>query len=260
MNPSPGLRLRLLALNIQGNRSPWRTRKSVFQKILAAEQPDVAALHEVLRPHGTGTTQAHELAHGASYHIGFGRASSMVRPFPSEFGSALLSRFPVREQRTEPLPAATGGLGRALLYELCSVKVGLLPLYVTHLSAEPGDAAAAERRAQLEHIGRYIAAEQAELPGRVPAQVTILPPLLIGELGAPLEPALLCELGFVDALTGIESGSTPRRSHVLMGAATAGRPSLRVRAARHLFGQDAQGAEAQEPPALLIELGLADEE
>lgn len=261
---SPGLRLRLLALNIQGNRSPWRTRKSVFQKMLAAEQPELAALHEVLRPHGTGTTQAHELAQGASYHIGFARASSLVRPFPSEFGSALLSRFPVREQRTEPLPGAPHRPQRSLLYELCSVKLGLLPLYVAHLSEEPGDEAAAERRAQLEHIGRYIAAEQAALPGRVPAQVTILPPLLVGELGVALDAAgaapelqfMLHELGFVDALHEHKIGSTSFRSQVLMGAAPAGAPALRVREARHLFGQDAHGAQAEEPPALLIELAL----
>lgn len=247
-------RLRLLTMNIEGNRSPWRDRKGVLQKLLADEQPELAALHEVLRPHGTGTTQAHELAGSARYHIGFGRASSLVRPFPSEFGSALLSRFPVREQRTEPLPSQGKETSRALLYELCSVKVGLLPLYVTHLSAAPE--AAEERQAQLAHIGRYIAAEQAALPSRVPAQVAILPPILVGELGvaadAPeLEP--LRELGLIDGLLEMRGGDwVGRRSHVLIGTAAAGQPSLRVHAARHLSGHG-----EQELPALIVELALA---
>lgn len=242
-------RLRLLTMNIEGNRSPWRDRKGALQKLLAEEQPELAALHEVLRPHGTGTTQAHELAGDARYHIGFGRASSLARPFPSEFGSALLSRFPVREQRTEPLPGTSKDSSRALLYELCSVKVGVLPLYVTHLSAAPE--AAEERQSQLAHIGRYIAAEQAALPSRVPPQVAILPPLLVGELGVAADaPELgpLRELGMADGLVEMGGGSAGRRSQVLIGTAAAGQPSLRVHAARQLSGHG-----VKELPALIID-------
>jgi endonuclease/exonuclease/phosphatase family metal-dependent hydrolase len=169
-------------MNVAGKREPWPSRKRRIRDILSGQAPDLVALQEVLRPQGTGVSQADELAAGLGYRTGFSKSLQILRPFPSDLGNAVLSRFPFREHRTELLPGTESP--RSLLYVLCSVKNGLLPLYVTQLSAEPGAAAALTRREQLLHIVHYIATEQAALPGRVPAHIPILPPMLLGELGS----------------------------------------------------------------------------
>ena len=191
--------LRLLTYNVEGNRWHWPTRKRQVRSLLSTEVPDLVALQEILRPHGAGSSQAEELALGLGYRVGFSCGTRLTRPFPAELGNALLSRYPLREQRSEPLPASGEKSPAVLLYAVCSVRVGLLPLYVTHLNPE---ATAAARREQLGHIAQYIAHEQNLLPERCPAHVNILPPLLLGDLGAPPDSAelkfLTREAGFID--------------------------------------------------------------
>jgi endonuclease/exonuclease/phosphatase family metal-dependent hydrolase len=204
--------LRLLTLNIWSNKPPWVTRKRLIQKGLGEEAPELVALQEVLQPHGHGSSQAHELAEGLGYRVAFSRACRIDKPFPSEYGIALLSRFPIREHRTVPLPTPEGIEPRAVLYALCSVKVGVLPVLVTHLSWEPE--LGAVRAAQLAHIDQLIRAELAALPHRLPAHVPILPPVLLGDLNAgPERPevrSFLADAGFIDcfAATGEGPGLT----------------------------------------------------
>jgi endonuclease/exonuclease/phosphatase family metal-dependent hydrolase len=184
--------LRVVTLNIWGNHSPWATRRQLIRQELARLSPDVVALQEVLRPLGPGTSQADELAEGLPYRVCFGRACAIEKPFPAEFGNAALIKQPLREQRLLKLPTPPDRETRSALYVLLSMKVGLLPVVVTHLSWEPE---LAETRAlQLGAIRQLLSSEMAALPSRVPPHVPILPPLLLGDLNAPPESRELAEL------------------------------------------------------------------
>ncbi len=201
--------LRLLTMNIEQMRAHWPIRKRQLRRLLAQETPDLVALQEVLRPQISSSSQADELGEGLGYRVCFSRSAQFVKPVPAELGNALLSRFPLREHRTELLPETPGAANAtkhflpsptaSLLYALCSVRVGLLPVYITQL---PPTLAAPHLRAQLENIAQYIATEQAVLPERVPAHVRILPPVLLGDLGIAPDSAemrfLTTEAGFVD--------------------------------------------------------------
>lgn len=178
---------RIVTLNIWGNHAPWSDRRRLIRAELLRLDADVVALQEVLRPLGPGTSQADELAVDlalpAPYRVCFGKACQIDKPFPAEFGNAALIRSPLREQRVVKLPTPEGFETRSALYILLSVKVGLLPVVITHLSWEPE--LSETRAAQLRHIQQFLTGEMAALPTRVPPHVPILPPLLLGDLNAP---------------------------------------------------------------------------
>ncbi len=146
------------------------------------------------------------------YRVCFGKACAIEKPFPAEFGNAALTRWPLREQRVVALPTPAGIETRSALYLLLSVKVGLLPVVVTHLSWEPELADA--RAAQLAAIQQFLATEMAALPGRVPPHIPILPPLLLGDLNAPPDSAAVLglvappegRLAFVDGFAQVGQG------------------------------------------------------
>lgn len=207
---------RIVTLNIWGNHAPWSERRRLIRAELVRLSADVVALQEVLRPLGPGTSQADELAADLGlpqpYRVCFGKACTIEKPFSAEFGNAALIRSPLREQRVLKLPTPDGIETRSALYILLSVKVGLLPVCITHLSWEPELAEA--RAAQLGHIQQFLAAEMAALPGRVPPHVPILPPVLLGDLNAPpdspeirvLTAPAPGALPFVDAFAQVGSG------------------------------------------------------
>jgi endonuclease/exonuclease/phosphatase family metal-dependent hydrolase len=249
-------RLRLITVNAEGNRSHWPTRKRQLRSILSTEVPDLVGLQEILRPQGPGSSQADELAEGLGYRVGFSRSSEILRPFASELGIAVLSRYPLREQRSEPLPSA-GGAPAVLLYAVCSVKVGLLPLYITQLGADPSAAATAVRCEQLGYIARYVAAEQALLPSRVPSHVAILPPLLLGDLGAPPDSQELSLLkkegGFVDCAS--PAGAAAGR-YALIGRGAAATTEVRVAEVTLCWSADQPGDKLTVRAGLRVDLEI----
>lgn len=174
--------LRLASINLWGNHAPWEERKRLLMRELRSLDADVIAMQEVLRPQGAGTSQADELARGLPYRVAFSCATRLQRPFPSEYGNALLTRFPVREHQTVPLPVPDGTEPRCLLYVVLSVHPGLLPVFVTHLSWEPE--LQPTRVAQTRFISDFIAQELRQLATRAPSHVQVLPPVLLGDLNA----------------------------------------------------------------------------
>jgi endonuclease/exonuclease/phosphatase family metal-dependent hydrolase len=265
-----------------GNHAPWTERRALIRAELARLAPDVLALQEVLRPLGPGTSQADELAEGLSYRVCFGKACSIEKPFPAEFGNAALIRAPLREQRLVKLPTPPGIETRSALYILLSVKVGLLPLVVTHLSWEPE--LAETRQAQLEAIRQFLSVEMTQLPGRVPPHIPILPPILLGDLNAPPESAALATLlapsdgglGFVDsfAVAGEGPGETfsarnpycsqrdpainQRIDYILLGKAGA-QDRLTVRTSSLCFAQGVDSVFPSDHFGVLTELHLQTE-
>lgn len=266
--------LRILSLNLWGLHAPWPARQRIIRAALAELSPDVVALQEVLRPLGPGTSQADELAEQLHYRVAYTRVRHVEKPFRSEFGNAVLSRYPYREHRSVALPtdeAVEGVQPRGLLYLLLSTPFGLLPLYVTHL--DYGAAAASLRQRQVEFVRDYIDAEQRELPGRVPEHVRILPPLLCADLNAPPGAAELLPLsGFGDAAAQLPEASAAtvsarnsfvkkdsmyveqRVDYILYGSAE---PAVyEVRAARVCLDQPVDGVYASDHFGVYAELRI----
>lgn len=268
-------KLRLMTLNIWSHHPPWPTRKRLIQQGLVAESPDLVGMQEVLQPHGSGTAQADEVAEGLGYRVVFSRACRLTTPVAADFGNALLSRFPIREHRTVPLPIRQGMEPRSLLYALCSVRVGVLPVLVTHLSWEPE--LAAVRQDQLQHIVHYLRAELLALPQRLPEHVAVLPPVLLGDLNAPPDSPELVDFlstsGFIDCFGAVGQGPgltmdarrnpaaakdlvalSRRIDYVMLGS----RPTaqVRVEAARVCLDQDEAGIFPSDHFAMLADLGV----
>ena len=126
-------RLRVLTLNIWNRQGPWEARLPLIQRELATLEPDLVGLQEVLHHDSEPVDQALEIARGAglSYHVAF--ASAWHIGGGLQFGNAVLSRFPIVDARSFPLPGEPGEETRGLLYASCDAPCGRVPVFVTHL-------------------------------------------------------------------------------------------------------------------------------
>lgn len=280
--------LRAMTLNLWGLHGPWAARKRMIRATLSSESPDVVALQEVVRTQGHGTSQADELAEGLGYRAAFGCASRIARPFPAELGNAVLTRHPIREHRCVPLPGpaspSENDEPKALLYVLLSARVGVWPVFTTHLSWEPQHAEL--RAAQVRFIAAYIADELRALPSRLPEHVRVLPPLFAGDLNAPPDSAEVqlltggAQAAFLDCFAaagpadapeggatysprnpgthkkGVPPLSAQRIDYLLIGREPAGEPAppLTVRSARLVLTEAEAGVHASDHFGVLTEL------
>lgn len=256
-----------MTLNLWGAHGPWPARRRMIRALLRTEAPDVIALQEVVRPLGPGTAQADELAEGLGYKVAYAPACRLDKPFPSELGNAILTRFPIREHRTVPLPNPHADEPRCLLYLLLSARIGVWPVFTTHLDWQPDRSEA--RAAQLRFIREYIEAELRVLPERLPAHVRVLPPLLAGDLNAvPDAPeiGLLTRAGdggaaaFIDCFAAAGDPDAPEAGATYSPRNTCTHKKGRVPAAQRidylLLGADGAGAH----PVLSARLCLTEPE
>ncbi len=164
-------------LNIWNKSGPWDARLPLIRRGLAERRLDLLGLQEVLRLTGQGvgpkTCQALELAEGLDYHVAFGAAAQYGGGL--ELGNALLSRFPILEERCVPLPDQGSGETRSLLFVRLATPHGELPVFVTHLNWKLHHGVV--RVAQVRHIVRTV----FEL---CPLDETRLPPVLMGDFNA----------------------------------------------------------------------------
>ena len=102
----------VLTLNIWNRGGPWDERLRVIRAGLAAMQPDVVCLQEVLSL--PDFDQAAMIAEGAGYHIAFGADGDDHYPF----GNAVLSRWPITRTVARPLPRGGTESGQRLAAQL----------------------------------------------------------------------------------------------------------------------------------------------
>jgi endonuclease/exonuclease/phosphatase family metal-dependent hydrolase len=169
-------------LNIWNKSGPWRERLALIRRDIETLEPEILGLQEVLRliP-DTGpppalrpeTDQATEIAAGFGYHTAYAVASGF--PGGLKFGNALLSRYPILEERTFKLPDLGSGETRSLLYALVDAPLGRLPVFVTHLNWKLNQGYV--RLAQVAFIAERIDA-------LVPEGAGLLPPVLMGDFNA----------------------------------------------------------------------------
>lgn len=174
--------LRLGTLNIWNKSGPWPERLALIRRELARLKPAVLGLQEVLRfaPDGLEkfvptpqACQATEIAREFNYTVAYALASDYGHGL--KFGNALLTQFPILEQRTFVLPGLESGESRSLLYARLETPFGELPVFVTHLNWKLHQGSVRLRQV------RFIAERVAEL---APIRGPFLPPVLMGDFNA----------------------------------------------------------------------------
>lgn len=155
-------RIRILTLNLWCESEPFAERMDTVKQFLCAIKPDLVAFQEVV-DRGSGECGARRIAEALDVSYTFG----LVDPV-SCVGNAILSRFPVLESVTIPLPSGPGD-PRAVLAAQIKTPYGCLPFLATHFSWEP------------EHTPRRGAQALAveELARQIPSD---LPPIIAGDL------------------------------------------------------------------------------
>jgi endonuclease/exonuclease/phosphatase family metal-dependent hydrolase len=165
--------IKAVTINLWNKQGPWPRRLELLRRGLAALDPDVVGLQEVLRLPGAGLDQAEELAAPLEMASAYAPAWPIAGG-PLLMGNALLSRWPILEQQSFALPVDDpADDGRTLLYALLDAPGGRLPVYVTHLSWQ----------FHLSHLRarqvRCIDDRARETLGR-----GTLPPILMGDFNA----------------------------------------------------------------------------
>lgn len=173
--------VRAATLNIWNKSGPYAARLEVIRAELDRYSPDVVGMQEVLRltERADGglqtvspqTCQAAEVAKDRPYTIAYAPACDYGNHL--KFGNALLSRFPIREQRCFPLPSVADSSTRSLLYAALDTPYGVLPVFVTHLNWRLHHGAVRLRQAE------YIVERIEQLIGE-----RDLPALLMGDFNA----------------------------------------------------------------------------
>jgi len=165
----PVTTVRVVTLNLWGRNGPWPRRLRLIRDELEVLQPDIVGLQEVMRR--DGACQAAEVADGLGYDVAY--AAACAQHDGQVQGNALLSRLPIREQRSFALPVGDGE-PRVLLHTVIETRYGDLPVFVTHLNRQQDHAAV-----RVDQV-RFIVRRAAELgPGE-----HALPPVIMGDFNA----------------------------------------------------------------------------
>lgn len=140
----PPADLRVVTWNVWKRAGPWEQRQHAVAAELAAAAPDVVTLQQAWR--ADGRDQADELASA----VGLGHVAWM--PYPPEgnledrveVGLAILSRWPIRDVASQPLPtpAARATGGRIVAGAVIDHSRVSLPVVTTHLSSDPAGSGA----------------------------------------------------------------------------------------------------------------------
>src|SRR5262245_6485462 len=92
--------LRVLTLNIWNRQESWERRIALIRAGLRQLAPDLVGLQEVVEV--DGHSQADALREGLGYEAAFGFVKEHAGGV--RFGNAVLSRWPILESETLPLP------------------------------------------------------------------------------------------------------------------------------------------------------------
>jgi len=168
--------VRVLTWNLWWRFGDWAERRKAIRTVLAQTEPDVCGLQEVWAD--PAENLAGWLADELGMHWAWGptrhpeRWQRRVDDPAAQFGTAILSRWPIADPRVEELP---GDEGRVVLGAMIEAPHGRVPFFSAHLSAMAGRSAI--RRTQVERLCRLVAERPA--PDH--------PPVLVGDFNAPPE-------------------------------------------------------------------------
>jgi endonuclease/exonuclease/phosphatase family metal-dependent hydrolase len=168
--PSP---VRVATWNLWWRFGPWEERREAIAAVLADAQPDLCGLQEVWA--GRGEHQAAQLAELLGMHWTWTASPAPERwqrrigDPAMQIGNAILSRWPITEQASQPLPADGG---RVVLFARVQAPTGPVPFFTTQLTSSIGQSAV--RCRQVADLCWFVAARTD--PG--------FPPVVTGDLNA----------------------------------------------------------------------------
>lgn len=159
--------IRVMTWNLWWRFGPWEQRQVAIAAVVAAEQPGVLLLQEVWGADGTSAAQ--RLADDSGAHVAL-----TDDPFHGRdvgFHNAIVSRWPLTDVRSEPLPGTDGEPGRRrILTARVASPWGSWPVASTHLDYRFDDSALRQRQT------RRVLEVVAELRGDPATD----PPVIIG--------------------------------------------------------------------------------
>lgn len=169
---------------------PWRQRREEIVAWLDLLEPDVVCLQEVLEA-PDGRNQARWLAEHtrARYEVAYAAGATTGG---HGFGNAVLSRWPITEQASAPLPSspASEDVARCVLH----ARTGGLDVFCTHLAWRLDDGIVRERQVvALAGFAREVADPRAAVP-----------PILAGDFNAEPEST---EMRYLTGLASLDGGS-----------------------------------------------------
>jgi endonuclease/exonuclease/phosphatase family metal-dependent hydrolase len=169
--------VRVATWNLWWRFGPWRQRRDAIAAVLAEAQPDLCGLQEVW------ASPSDHLAALLADQLGM-HWTWTPSPAPErwqqrlgdptiQLGNAILSRWPITDQATQPLPAgAADHDGRTVLFARVQTPTGPLPVFTTQLTSTIGQSRV--RCQQVATLCRFVAAHTS--PG--------FPPVVTGDLNA----------------------------------------------------------------------------
>jgi endonuclease/exonuclease/phosphatase family metal-dependent hydrolase len=193
--------LRVLTLNCWNVSEPFVARMSLIRAAIAALQPDLIGLQEIV-VRRDGFDQGALILDGLGYERAYGAAfrwsdTGAVLPFYADgdaFGNLVASRWPIERRVVRALPGAETGELRTALGVIIKAPFATIPLITTHFHWKFDHGAVRERQAVA--VAEFM---------REWARGTDFPPLLIGDLNAEPDST---EIRFLCGLTSLDGRST----------------------------------------------------
>lgn len=147
--------IRLITLNLWQEQGPWERRLEMIRQRLAELRPDVVCLQEVRQKAGVIPNQAETLASGlglTNVHY------CTAQPWGGgDEGVAIISRFPLQEKDSRPLPHTEGRSGRVCVGACLEAPEGAFWAFTTHLAYRLTDGAL--REAQVSEVDRFVSSK-----------------------------------------------------------------------------------------------------
>jgi endonuclease/exonuclease/phosphatase family metal-dependent hydrolase len=205
--------LRVVQLNAGSLLEPgWEERRLEIVAWLDHLEPDVVCLQEVWEDANTANTATWlaERSEAADWQIAFGGDSFDAELWPDStlrFGSAVLSRWPIDEERYIRLPVAGDGDGTTsqVPWELFHAKTAGLDVFSVHLAAAPTDGH--HRRVQVLAIDEYVRSVRGDLD-RIAAfgvERVAMPAVMCGDFNAEPDSD---EIRFLTSLAVLDGRTT----------------------------------------------------
>jgi endonuclease/exonuclease/phosphatase family metal-dependent hydrolase len=180
--------VRIVSLNLWNVKSDWPSRMRVAAAGIAALQPDVVAMQEVVATAEHGN-QASQIAAAVGGELLFDVVDD--RATAGKIGNAIITRCPVKQRGSILLPGPSDDPRRVMYAEL-EHPAGSLPFFNCHLSWEMWHAP--RREAQVVALDEYVRSHPASLP-----------PIICGDFNTPPDSAAIL---FMTGRMGLASRGT----------------------------------------------------
>jgi endonuclease/exonuclease/phosphatase family metal-dependent hydrolase len=197
--------VKVMTWNIWWRFGPWEQRLPAIIDTVRTEAPDVLMLQEVWSADGTSAAQV--TAEALGFHVALTddpfaeRRAAHVAGGGAGFHNAIVSRWPLLDVHSHPLPGATGAPGhRRVLTAAVELPSGRWPIACTHLDHRFDESAV--RQLQAAELLRIVAGvrgdTEREPPVIVGGDVNAVPDsdevrMLTGRTAAPVPGVVLSD-------------------------------------------------------------------